>query len=418
MKTTITTAAAVAVLALTVSACSSPSGSEAADPESSQATEVEGPVSVLSYSATDTFYGEFYDRCEEITGVEFDVLVIPKAEIIQKATQLAASGDAPDMLSIDNPDVATLADAGVLSPIDLEAAGLDPADFVQGPLESGQYDGVQYALPVGNNGEVLAYDADALAEAGVEVPTSWEELTTAAQSLKTDGRDGFAASFGGGETLTWNWYTQLWSSGGSLEDLTSDAAIESADFWGSFLRDGLAPQASLQWFGGGDASAALISGELALAQLGTWELPALLAEAKEAGKDIRIAPQVSPDGSPPVIAFGGEVLAAGAGATGPMAEVVNTCITSWYSDLELTADWSEQLGYVPAYVPLQDEVLSRMPELEVLAEMLTESRPRTAEAGADYPAYSAAVGVALQKIAGGTPAEQAMQEAAAAVGEG
>lgn len=425
LPTSTKAAAGAIALLLTITACSNGSPATETTTDETEAsdgaeTEVEGPINVLSYSATDTFYGEFYDRCEELTGVKFDVLVIPMSEIITKSAQLTASGNPPDMLSIDNPFVATLADAGVLAPIDLEAGGLDAADFVTGPLESGQYDGVQYALPVGNNGEVIVYDVAALEAAGVEVPTSWDELIAAATALKTDERGGFGMSFQGGqETLNWNWYTQLWSSGGSFEDLTSKAAVDSAEFWASFIRDGLAPQEALQWGGGGDVSAAIVAGELAMGQVGTWELPDLLAQAKEAGIEIGIAQQVSPDGSPPVTAFGGEVLAAGAGATGAKADVVNTCITSWYSDLTLTASWDEQLGYVPSYVPLQEEVLSRLPELKVLAEQLANSRPRTTEVGADFAEYSAAVAVALQKIAtGSASAEQAMQEAATEVGQG
>lgn len=420
-------------LVLTVGACSS--GSSSSSSTSSEATqaapaptvsdasaspqaEAKGELMLLTYLDYDgpnLVFDDLLTRCSESTGYTFKKLVVPQNELITKATQLTATGDAPAIIVADNNNVATLADIGLLSELSLEGSGLSETDFLSGPYRSGTYEDVLYGLPMGNNGEVLIYNKKLLDEAGVSVPTTWKELQDAAKKLTEGDRYGFGYTFTGGETTVWNWLTQLWSNGGSLTDLADSKSVEAANFWTSFILDGTAPKSSLDsesW----DVAPQVIQGNLAMAQVGTWTLPGFLADAKKAGVEVGIAPQVSPIGDAPVTPFGGEVLTVGKGAEGPAREAINQCILAYYSDPEKLTEYSVAMGFVPAYIPGQAAVLAKAPELAVLAEQLKGSRGRTEEVGADYATYTTAIGSALQKIATGvmTP-QEAMQEAADAV---
>lgn len=370
-------------------------------------------LTVLTYQPADSaVYTDFFASCKKATGYTFKPLSVTQAQLVTKATQMTASGDAPAIILADNSDVATLAAAGVLSP--LELGDLKASDFVKGPLEAGQYKGTQYALPVGNNGEQVVYNKTLLDAAGLPVPKTWEQLQKNAKALTVDGRYGFGQVFPAGETLTWNYVTQLWSNGGSLKDLSSDEAVEAATFWTSFLKDGTAPQASYQWQSP-DIATQFVDGHLAMAQIGTWALPALADGAKKAGIEWGLTPQVTRDGSAPIIPFGGEEMAVGKGASAA-GDAVSTCIQSWSSDPAKLAERAAALGYLPSYIPAQAATLEKLPYLQVFADELKNSRSRTEEVGADYPKVSAAISTALQKIAQGSEsAEAAMTQAAESV---
>ena len=358
---------------------------------------------------------ELFAKCKAQTGRTFKSLLVPQSDLITKATQLTKSGDAPAMILADNNNIATLADAGLLAKFDLSATKLKASDFVKGPYESGSYKGVQYGIPVGNNGEVIVYNKDLLDQAGITPPKSWADLTAAAKKLTVEGRYGFAQTFGAGETLTWNWLTQLWSNGGSLTDLGGTKSVQAADFWTSFIRDKTAPSASLDWQSS-DIATQLVKGQIAMGQVGTWTLGQLLSDAKKAGVNIGITEQVSPDGTAPLTPFGGEVLAAGSAASGGAQKAVSQCLGIFADDPAQLAKWDSALGYLPSYVPAQAAVLKDQPWLQTLADQLKNSRGRTTEVGAAYADYTVAISTALQKIASGSEsAEDAMKAAAASV---
>jgi multiple sugar transport system substrate-binding protein len=400
--------AAVAVVGiLSLTACSS-SGSSGSGSGSKTLT-------VLTYQTTSPqkgAYDAFLAKCsKDGSGYTFKQLGVPQTSLITKATQLTASGDAPAMILADNNNVPTLADAGVLGKLPMAATGLKASDFESGPLKSGQYKGVQYGLPVGNNGEVIVYNKGVLSKAGVAVPKSWAELQAAAKKLTTGGKYGFGQSFGPGETLTWNWITQLWSNGGSLTNLTSQQSIDATNFWTSFIRNGTAPKASLNWVST-DLQGQFTGGQLPMVQVGTWVLPGLLADAKKAGIDVGITEQVSPTGSAPEVPFGGEIMAEGAGAKGDQATAVAKCIGLFSKNVTSLSKFDELLGYVPSYIPAQKGFLAANPTLQVMADQLAHARARTDQVGPKYAAYTTAMSTALQQVASGSKSAQAALAAA------
>jgi multiple sugar transport system substrate-binding protein len=407
---------ALALLAATsltagLSACSGGAATQPSGDSSADKT-----INVLDYWQDDpgkTAFNNFLTKCSETTGYTFKRLTVPQDTLITKASQLTASGDGPGMIVSDNNQVATLADAGVLAPFDISVTGLKAEDFVAGPYSSANYQGQQYGLPVGNNGEVIVYNKKMLADAGVKPPKTWSELTAAAKKLTHGGVTGWGVTLKAGETGAWNFVSQLWSNGAKLDKLDSPEAIEAADWYTSFVRQGTAPHASLNW-DSTELEAQFADGKIAMVQIGSWMLPQLNKDAKAKHLEFGQTQQVAPDGKPLVTPFGGEDFTVGVGADGDAAAAAARCIASW-SDQETVMKNSATMGYVPAYKPAIEPFVQAHPEVKTLSEQLQNSRARTEEVGAAYPAVSTALSTALQQIAIGkkSPAE-AMADAQSA----
>jgi multiple sugar transport system substrate-binding protein len=112
-------------------------------------------------------------------------------EIYAKAPAAIAAGAGPDML-FAIPDFAPIFKGlGQLAPVDDFVAELDARhDFVDSAVEAYTYDGGIWAVPMYNMTMHLWYRPSVLEAAGVEVPTTWEEWRTAAETLTVDGQYG------------------------------------------------------------------------------------------------------------------------------------------------------------------------------------------------------------------------------------
>jgi multiple sugar transport system substrate-binding protein len=112
-------------------------------------------------------------------------------EIYAKAPAAVAAGAGPDML-FAIPDFAPiLKGIGALQPVDDFVAELDAKhDFVDSAVEAYSYDGGVWAVPLYNMTMHLWYRPSVLEEAGIAVPTTWEEWRAAAEALTKDGQYG------------------------------------------------------------------------------------------------------------------------------------------------------------------------------------------------------------------------------------
>lgn len=103
-------------------------------------------------------------------------------------TALQASlvgGDPPDIFYINSDKLPDLAAAGAIQPVP-EGAITDPDDVYPSLRAAFSYDDVWYCPPKDFSTLALVYNTAALAEAGVEPPTTMEELAAAAAALTND----------------------------------------------------------------------------------------------------------------------------------------------------------------------------------------------------------------------------------------
>jgi multiple sugar transport system substrate-binding protein len=105
----------------------------------------------------------------------------------------AEAGDVPDIIQADfSGGLAKLEAAGAVYPID-EFASRDNFDwdqFVPGSVKLVTFNGKKWGIPLSVDTAGLFFNQDTLDEAGLEVPTSFEELSAAAEALLVQNPDG------------------------------------------------------------------------------------------------------------------------------------------------------------------------------------------------------------------------------------
>ncbi|WP_078381316.1 ABC transporter substrate-binding protein [Sutcliffiella halmapala] len=97
-------------------------------------------------------------------------------------------GEAPDVFYLDAFEAPALIETGVLEPLDDYVTDeFDVDDFETPLLEAFQKDGVTYGFPKDYSTLALFYNKKLFEEAGVEVPSTWDELREVSKVLTKDG---------------------------------------------------------------------------------------------------------------------------------------------------------------------------------------------------------------------------------------
>jgi multiple sugar transport system substrate-binding protein len=117
--------------------------------------------------------------------------------------------------------------------------GYDFSDYPSNTVDIGRRDGRPYVVPLIVEWQVLYYRKDLLAAAGLQVPTTFEELENAARILNRDGIAGFASRGAASPAVT-QLSSYIYNYGGRFIDrgvavFDSPAAVEAARFYGRML---------------------------------------------------------------------------------------------------------------------------------------------------------------------------------------
>jgi multiple sugar transport system substrate-binding protein len=106
------------------------------------------------------------------------------ANLITKVLQDASAGDMPNLVLLDNPNVPQVAATG-------------------GAISECTFQGKQYCYPIGTNSVGLFYNKAMLAGAGLQPPTTWDELAADAKKLTKAPVYGMAFDATADEQSTW-----------------------------------------------------------------------------------------------------------------------------------------------------------------------------------------------------------------------
>lgn len=226
--------AASAAIALTATAC----GSGSADGDlTAPAADTEGTLKVwlMEGSQPDTVVeavnAQFNDA---YPNVDVQVELQQWGGIQDKLTTSLNTDATPCVAEIGNSLTAKFADAGLLADLTPVAADLGEDAWLPGLAPSGELDGERYGIPYYGGVRIVMYNKEHFAEAGVEVPTTLEELEAVAAALsETKGTpaDGYSAFYFPGKY----WYGALpfiWTTGGDIATLDGDewtGRIDSAE---------------------------------------------------------------------------------------------------------------------------------------------------------------------------------------------
>ncbi|HEX4206106.1 MAG TPA: sugar ABC transporter substrate-binding protein [Ktedonobacteraceae bacterium] len=316
---------------------------------------------------------------------------VPFSSLLSKADQEAASHTLPDLLMLDNPDLASFASAGVLAPMDSYMQGnYSKADFYAGPLSTMQYGGKVYGFSVGNNDLALFYNKKMFTDAHLTPPTTWNELYQDAKALTHGSTYGFAFSATSTEESTWQFEPFLWSNGGDLTNLGSPQSLQALQFITSLVRQGYASQAALNW-GQGDVEQQFVEGHAAIMENGPWNIP-LLNQAKV---DYGVVPfPVNMAGQQPTSPLGGEMWTIP--TTNTRAQQASWDLVNWLEQPQQLLQFDKAVGYIPEIKSTAQTLLKSQPGLKVFADEFQTARSRTAEVGPQYPAVSLTLQTAIQ----------------------
>ncbi len=267
-------AAAIAVGTLTLGACSGGgSGDSSADGED--------VVTVWHYFTDDQQvklveeYKTLFEASHE--GATVENVYVPYDQLNSKLISAAGAGQGPDVVVFNGADASTLALAGALAPLDEYWDGYEDAgQFSDAAIH--EVEGTTYAVQGYVNVLGLWYNADLLAEIGVEVPTTMDELEAAMAASVAAGHGGITLSGLPNSQGEWQGYPWLSASGFDYDDLDQDAFQAGLERIAGWVDEGWLPQEAVNW----DQTVPFqqfAAGDYAFAANGNWQQGTAAAEA-------------------------------------------------------------------------------------------------------------------------------------------
>jgi multiple sugar transport system substrate-binding protein len=222
----------------------------------------------------------------------------------------AMAGNGPDIVTIDNPNVAMFASRGALldlTPLLDKSKIIDTKQIYTGPLENATWDHKVYAIPREVNTLALYYSEDAFKAAGLDPdkpPQTWDELYADAQKLTdaSKGVYGLAFSAIGTEEGTFQFLPFIQTADASWNAPNSPGAIRAVQFWQKLIDHKVASPDTLSRTQS-EAAASFINGNAAMDIDGPWELPGISKGAKFKWR-VALLP-VEKAGAPRASALGG-----------------------------------------------------------------------------------------------------------------
>jgi multiple sugar transport system substrate-binding protein len=181
--------AVTAILAVTLTACSSGGGGSADKGEQKISVWFPG----TNQTEIDLVQKTIVPKFEKDTGAIVEVTFVDWNDLSTKLNAAFAAGSAPDVFGHGPAAVADFVLNQRLEALDDDVAKLPESDRTDlaAALPGGQVDGKQYLIPLSMNGSLIAYNGADFKAAGLDPdapPRSWEDLRVAAEKLtKRDG---------------------------------------------------------------------------------------------------------------------------------------------------------------------------------------------------------------------------------------
>ncbi|MDV3250407.1 sugar ABC transporter substrate-binding protein [Devosia sp. BK] len=230
----------------------------------------------------DTWSKEFDEANEDIV-VEYRA--VPFDELVNETLRAFATGNAPDIVSFDNPDFAMFSSRGAMLDITDRVKNseiLSKAQYFEGPLNSVTWDGKLYGIPKYTDTIGVFYNKDLFAKAGItEPPQTWDEFAADAEKLTDSAAGVYGATFSAraGEEGTFQFLPIIQMSGGGYDHVNTEGAAQVLDLWKKMIDNGWASKDVLslgQW----DSTGTFNSGNAAMAVSGPWEVDRMIEDAK------------------------------------------------------------------------------------------------------------------------------------------
>ena len=247
------------VMVLSLAACGGDKGGEATPPADFGNTETQTPpadtgsgektaIKVIAAEYGQNTKQWWADFVTEFNGshdnIELTVETVSWNDIYTVVNTRVANNDAPDILNIDV--FADYVADDLLLPIQDCVSDETYAKFYDAFLEQSNIDGTIWAIPDLASARAMYYNTDILEAAGVEVPTTWDELKAACEKIKAYDSSiypwGIDMTTDEGQAA-FAYY--IWNNGSDFTDasgnwtLNADANVEAIEYAIGLVKDGL-----------------------------------------------------------------------------------------------------------------------------------------------------------------------------------
>jgi multiple sugar transport system substrate-binding protein len=269
-----------------------------------------------------------------------------------------------------------------------------------------------YGLPLTVDARALFYNRALLEAAGVEPPTTWEELREAAVALTQRAADGTleVSGFTVADVGLFNMYLQ--QAGGSMlnEDNTAtnfnnELGLSVLNFWGQLLNEDRVYELGFE-AGLGEGQDAFVTGRVAMQYNGPWMLNFYKSYGDELDFGV-VPPPAGPNGDQGSV-MGGFGLAIS--ATTEQPDAAWEFVKWWLAEPANAVEWARVSSNIPGNLEaLEDPFFQEDPYLKPFVDTLLVARIRP-----PVPGYAPMEGDALIPqlqlfMAGNISAEEALQ---------
>jgi multiple sugar transport system substrate-binding protein len=181
---------------------------------------------------------EYADEFEALSGASFQIDYLNEGDRRAKSQADAAVIGKYGVYYVDEANLALFASSGWIAPLmDHYPAEYDYADFDPGRITTATYDGTVYFAPILGGGDLMVYRKDLLEAAGIEPPTTIEELLVAVEALHDPDNGiygiGLRGRRGSGDNV-WRWMPYFKGMGGEwfvdgVPAMNSEAAVKATE---------------------------------------------------------------------------------------------------------------------------------------------------------------------------------------------
>ena len=236
---------------------------------------------------TDMIYGGIKAFNESQSEYKIDARIVPGPQIATELIKAIATGSVPDLVTLDNPVVASFSAQGTLTDLtDMvgKSTFIKPNVYFEGPWASGLWKSKIYAVPRDANTLALCYNADMFRAKGLDPdkpPKTWSELTAAAEKLRDPAKNvyGFGFSAVQAEEGVFQFLPFLHQAGGTVSNVATPEAAAALQLWTDMVKNGIASKDVInqpQY----EVTNTFMAGNAAMVLCGPWELPRLTTNAK------------------------------------------------------------------------------------------------------------------------------------------
>jgi multiple sugar transport system substrate-binding protein len=215
-------------------------------------------------------------------GTKVNVTAVPWDSAHDKISTSIAANTTPDVSMIGTTWMGEFAKTGAL---DQTPSDFDKSAFFPGAWDTSVVNGTSYGVPWYVETRLIYYRTDLAGKAGVQPPTTQQQLTEFATALKQKGGAQWGLNLQPGGTGSWQTFLPfVWQAGGDVADssgkwtLDSPQMTQALEYYKSFFTAKLAP-GSLQ---PGELESMFVAGKIGAFISGPWHI-GILKEQGGAG---------------------------------------------------------------------------------------------------------------------------------------